>query len=240
MTELLLQLQQQSLAYGRQTVLHDIHLTLQRGEKLALLGPSGAGKSSLLLLLYHQLQGRCALQPQGGALVDCLSAYQNMFIGGLDRVSTLAALCNLLYPLPAPRRELAALAAQLGLADKLWHSVDRLSGGQRQRVAIGRALFRRQAVYLGDEPVSSLDPLQAEALLTLLLQQHETAVVCLHQRQLALSLFDRVVVVCDGRIVCDSPTAALEPAALDRYYRQAPSPPADVAAPVDDSWVIRT
>ncbi len=239
---LLFQLTNASHSYGEQPVLQGIDLRVQRGEKLALLGPSGAGKSTLLNLLYAQRPQECALQPQGGALVELLSVYHNIFMGGLDRVGTLAALWNLLRPLAASRQEITAIAVQLGLEEKLWHSVDRLSGGQRQRVAIGRALYRRQPIYLGDEPVSSVDPLQAQLLLSHILAQHETAVVSLHNRRLALENFDRVVVLQEGRICCDCAAAELSSEQLDRYYLQSGSPetaPGHEAADAD-GWVIRT
>ena len=116
---------------GERPALADITLTIGPGEKVALLGPSGAGKSTLLDLLYQQQPQCSALQPQGGGLVDLLSAYQNIFIGGLDRVGTVAALWNLVRPLAGQRQAITDLAQRLGLQDKLWHSVDRLSGPTR-------------------------------------------------------------------------------------------------------------
>lgn len=237
---LLFRLTSQSLSYGDHRVLDDISLKIRRGEKVALLGPSGAGKSTLLNLLYQQQPSGSALQPQGGGLVDLLSVYQNIFIGALDRVGNLPALWNLVRPLPSHRGAIAHLAQVLGLEDKLWQSVDRLSGGQRQRVAIGRALYRRQPVFLGDEPVSSVDPLQAEALLRYLLEQHETAVVSLHNRQLALDHFDRIIVLRDGRICCDCPAGDMSAARLDDFYQQDASPISGVPTPETDGWVIRT
>jgi len=237
------QLSHHSSHYGAHRVLDDISLTIVRGEKVALLGPSGAGKSTLLNVLYEQSPQCIALQPQGGGLVDLLSVYHNIFMGGLDRVGTLAALWNLLRPLAGPRQTITELATVLGLSDKLWQSVDQLSGGQRQRVAIGRALFRQQPVFLGDEPVSSLDPVQAQSLLQYLLGQHETAVVSLHNRNLALDNFDRVIILRDGRICCDCAAAELTPALLDEFYLQGSSPDDGdnhSATAGGDAWVIRT
>lgn len=216
----LFQLRGHSLHYGDHRVLDAVSLEIRRGEKVALLGPSGAGKTTLLQVLHGQRPEQVALQPQSGGLVDLLSVYQNIFIGGLARVGTVPALWNLLRPLPSHRRAIAELAATLGLEEKLWQSVDRLSGGQRQRVAIGRALYRQQSVFLGDEPVSAVDPLQAERLLELLLRRHETAVVSLHNRRLALNHFERIIVMRDGRICCDCPTRELSESALDAWYRQ--------------------
>lgn len=219
-TEPLFQLQQQSLKKGRTEVLSHISLTLYRGEKVALIGPSGAGKSSLLEWLYAQQSGQIALCPQSSGLVDILSAYQNIYMGGLERHGTLYNLSNLIYPRQADRQAITTLAAELGIADQLWKSVDQLSGGQRQRVAIGRALFRRQPVFFGDEPVSALDPQQAENILQLLIRRHETLLVSLHNRRLALNHFDRVIALRQGVISYDGPAAALTGAALDALYAQ--------------------
>jgi phosphonate transport system ATP-binding protein len=236
----LFRLSGQSLHYDRQRVLDDISLSIRPGEKVALLGPSGAGKSTLLNLLYRQQPKCCALQPQGGGLVDLLSVYQNIFIGALDRVGTGPALWNLLRPLSAHRRAITDLAQVLGLEEKLWQSADRLSGGQRQRVAIGRALYRRQPVFLGDEPVSSVDPLQAQALLKHLLAQHDTAVVSLHNRSLALAHFDRIIVLRDGKVCCDCPARELSADRLDAFYQQDDWPESGRPRPATDGWVIRT
>ncbi|GAA0681607.1 ATP-binding cassette domain-containing protein [Marinobacterium maritimum] len=237
-SSVLFQLSGQSLSYGDHRVLDNISLQIHRGEKVALLGPSGAGKTSLLHLLYQQQPERVALQPQSGGLVDLLSVYQNIFIGGLERVRTLPALWNLVRPLAAHRQGIAELVQTLGLEDKLWQSVDRLSGGQRQRVAIGRALYRQQPVFLGDEPVSSVDPLQAELLLEYLLEQHETAVVSLHNRQLALNHFERIIVMRDGRICCDCPARELSEQRLDEWYQQESSLLAPSPVQETDGWAM--
>ncbi len=234
----LFQLSSQSLAYGDHRVLDNISLQICRGEKVALLGPSGAGKTTLLHLLHQQQREQVALQPQSGGLVDLLSVYQNIFIGGLERVGTLPALWNLLRPLAGHRRAIGELVQTLGLEDKLWQSVDRLSGGQRQRVAIGRALYRRQPVFLGDEPVSSVDPLQAELLLEHLLDQHETAVVSLHNRQLALNHFERIIVMREGRICCDCPASKLSEQALDSWYQQDEAAQPGSPLPTPDTWTM--
>lgn len=219
-SSVLFQLSGQSLAYGDHLVLDKISLQIRRGEKVALLGASGAGKTTLLQLLYQQQPDLVALQPQSGGLVDLLSVYQNIFIGGLERVGTLAALRNLVRPLASHRRAISTLVGTLGLDDKLWQSVDRLSGGQRQRVAIGRALYREQPIFLGDEPVSSIDPLQAKLLLEYLLDRHETAVVSLHNRELALNHFERIIVMRDGRICCDCPASEFSEQGLETWYQQ--------------------
>ena len=214
----LFELNNASLSHGQTQVLHDINLTINFGERVALLGPSGAGKSSLLNLLYEQQPEQTALCPQDNGLVDILSAYHNVFMGGLERYSAPAALWNLIRPVTSARTEIEAIAVRLGLADELWKSVDRLSGGQRQRVALGRALFRHQPVFLGDEPVSALDPVQAEALLNDVLTQHSTSIVCLHSPALALALFDRVILMKSGNIELDTSSERLSLEQLQSLY----------------------
>lgn len=211
-------LQQQSLPRGNTTVLHNISLQIFAGEKIALIGPSGAGKSSLLEWLYPQQAQQIALCPQQGGLVDILSVYHNVFMGALERHSSWFNLLNLIRPFAQPQQDILALCTELGIGDKLWQSVDRLSGGQRQRVAIGRALYRQQPIFFGDEPVSALDPRQAEELLALLLRRHDTVLVSLHNRRLALDHFDRVIALRDGRLFYDGPAVDLTAAQLDQLY----------------------
>lgn len=211
-------LQQQSLPRGNTTVLHNISLQIFAGEKIALIAPSGAGKSSLLEWLYPQQAQQIALCPQQGGLVDILSVYHNVFMGALERHSGWFNLLNLIRPFAQPKQDILALCTELGIGDKLWQSVDRLSGGQRQRVAIGRALYRQQPILFGDEPVSALDPRQAEELLALLLGRHDTVLVSLHNRRLALDHFDRVIALRDGRLFYDGPAADLTAAQLDQLY----------------------
>ena len=209
-----------SFKKGRHHVLHDIRLTIQPGEKVALIGPSGAGKSSLLEWLYQQQASQIALCPQDNGLVDILSVYQNIYMGGLERHSAFHNLTNLIKARKADKEEIQHLAETLGIGDKLWHSMDKLSGGQRQRVAIGRALYRKKSVFFGDEPVSALDPEQARHILKYLISEHDTLVVSLHNRRLALDYFDRIIALKGGHISYDGPVVELSAHQLDRLYVQ--------------------
>jgi phosphonate transport system ATP-binding protein len=108
----------------------------------------------------------------------------------------------------------------LGLGDKLFTSIDRLSGGQQQRVAVGRALFAGRPVFLGDEPVSSVDEYQARDIAQIITAAHDTVVLALHDIELALSTCDRIIGLKDGRIALDAPSAALTPHDLAPLYRR--------------------
>jgi phosphonate transport system ATP-binding protein len=73
---------------------------------------------------------------------------------------------------------------------------------------------------MGDEPVSSLDPLQAEQILKNIVAQHTTSVVVLHNRHLALSIFQRIIAIAQGKILFDRPASDVTRAELDAFYAQ--------------------
>ncbi len=203
------------------TLLRGIDLAINRGEKVALVGVSGAGKSSLLLELYQRMRGSAALCPQQLGLVDPLSAYHNIYMGRLEQRSFIANLLNLALPLPGPRREVAALAGDFGIEGLLRRRVATLSGGERQRVALARATYRQQEAFLGDEPVSSLDPEQGRQLLARICASHETVVAALHSPEQALHNFQRVIALRAGEVAFDGPAERLSLEWLNDFYRGA-------------------
>ncbi|MBZ5875913.1 ATP-binding cassette domain-containing protein [Chromohalobacter israelensis] len=209
------------LGHTQHTVLAELTLTLHAGERVALLGPSGVGKSTLLAALRRRLAQRAAWCPQEHGLVPPLAVYHNVYMGRLERHSALANLGNLLRPRRDAWREIQILCDALGLDGLLKRPVSRLSGGQRQRVAIARALYQAREVFLGDEPLASVDPHQAERLLAMIQARHATCVIALHQRELALRHFDRVWGLRDGRLVLDAPVHTLTLADLDALYPDA-------------------
>ncbi len=208
----------QQLSYQSRAALHDISLQIQPGEKVALIGASGSGKSSLLRLLYAQQRDSTALCPQQLGLVPMLSVFHNIYMGRLDQCSLLKNLRTLLVPATPDLNEIGELTRALGLHDKLRTSVDQLSGGQMQRTALGRAIYQKRPIFMGDEPLSSLDPMQGSHLLQLLNQRHSTVIIALHNRQLALEGFDRVIGIKEGRIVLDAPSDTLTLQQLDGVY----------------------
>ena len=209
--EPLLTLDGVDLGHGERVVLPRVHLHLARGERVALLGPSGAGKSTLLAALRMRLGGAVAWCPQHHGLVPGLAVYHNVYMGRLAEHSAMANLWNLVRPMRRP--------------------VGQLSGGQRQRTAIARALYQQREVFLGDEPVASVDPHQAHRLLGLIEQRHTTSVIALHQRELALTRFDRVWGLRDGRLVIDAPASTLSLDDLDALYPDADDTAASAEAP---------
>jgi phosphonate transport system ATP-binding protein len=225
--------------------LDGVSLTVGRGEHVAVIGPSGAGKTTLFRILNLSLRpsaGRLRLAGvdvatlsdadlrrartrigsvyQQQHLVGRLRVVHNVLAGNLGRWSTLRSLGSLVRP-RAAGVALAALA-QVGIPEKLHARTDQLSGGQQQRVAIARVLVQDPDVILADEPVSSVDPSLAVAIVTLLrdlsAESRKTLLMNLHSVELALAFFPRVVGVRAGRVQFDLSPDKVTPAVLDELY----------------------
>lgn len=208
-----------SAAYTGQQVLRDLSLTIEAGERVALVGKSGAGKSTLLRLLYGQRPQATALVPQELGLVQTLSVFHNVYMGRLPHHATWYNLVNLIKPLRREIDQVRQVLMSLELEDKLFAPVGELSGGQRQRTAVGRALHQRGQVLLADEPVSAVDEHQSHLVLGVIGDAYETTVLAMHDVNLALQYTDRVVGIKDGRIVLDQPTRGLTAADLTSLYQ---------------------
>jgi len=207
------------LAYGRFVALRDVHLQVHAGEKVALVGPSGAGKTTLLNKLYQLQADQAAFIHQQYALVPQLSVFHNIYIGRLDRHRLLYNALNLMRPQPARLREIYPILDLLGMRDKAFVRVGELSGGQQQRVAVGRAMYRGGRIVLADEPVSSLDILQGEAIVRLIMDTDKTVVASLHSVDLALRFARRIIGICAGRIRFDLPVESVDGELLAELYR---------------------
>ena len=103
-------------------------------------------------------------------------------------------------------REALVATGLSGLADRYWHT---LSGGERQRVQIARALAQQPAVLLADEPTNHLDPAHQLEVLALIRRLDVTAIVALHDLNLAAMFCDEVVVLAGGRVVAAGPPVAV-------------------------------
>ncbi|MGW4652505.1 ABC transporter ATP-binding protein [Kitasatospora sp. NPDC004289] len=202
-------------------VLHEVDLSVEAGELLAVVGPSGSGKSTLLALLGSldrpssgrlRFEGRDLAglsEPELAALRAHRIGFvfqQFFLLPGLSTVENVAT--GLLYG-GAPAAERRARAVEtlrsVGLGHRLDHHPDQLSGGERQRVAIARALVGRPALLLADEPTGALDSASGEGVVELLRTLNAdgtTVVVITHDRELAAS-FPRRVGIHDGRIAFD-------------------------------------
>ena len=208
-----------SVAYDGEPVLRDIHLRIEAGEKIVFIGPSGAGKTTLLRQLFELSQEHAAFIHQDYALVPQLSAFHNVCSGRLDRNGTARNLLNLIRPQKRELEEVGPILEKLGMGEKIFEPVHALSGGQQQRVAGARAIYRGAGVLLGDEPVSSIDPHQANAVLQIIRERIATVVLSLHDVGLALELFDRIIGLRAGRIEFDVPGDQVDREMLAGLYR---------------------
>jgi sulfonate transport system ATP-binding protein len=191
-------------SFGDRTVLHDLDVTVARGEFVALLGASGSGKTTLLRIL-------AGLEPAstGEVLVPAVRTvvYQEPRLVGSMRVWR-----NVVLGLPRGTGSRAAAAASLGevgLADHADAWPGTLSGGEAQRVALARALVREPELLLLDEPFAALDALtrlKMQDLVADLCARHRPGVLLVtHDVEEAVLLADRVLVLRDGRISLQLP-----------------------------------
>lgn len=222
-------------------VLCGVNLRVRHGEKVALIGTNGAGKSTLLRCLVRLVEPTAGTVVMAGAdvtsasrralrgirrdigfvfqrfhLIPRISVLHNVIHGAMGRRGTRCA-----WPLTSPaavRREAMESLDRVGLAAFAGRRVDTLSGGQQQRVAIARMLMQRPRIILADEPVASLDPSSATAVMELLgsiaAERQVTVVMALHQMDLALRYTDRVVGLSRGVVQFDRPAAECDAARL--------------------------
>lgn len=255
---------------GAAPALRPLDLRIAPGEALAVIGPWGAGKTTLLQVLacalkpqagalalggrdpwalsrrdLQALRGRLFLAPQVPPLPPRQRVVTSVLAGRLPAMGLLASLRSLFYPHDIPAAHDAL--ERFDLADKLFERVDRLSGGERQRVGLARALLAPAGLWLIDEPLSALDPSRArQAIATLVGQARArgvTLVATLHQVDVALASFPRVIALRDGAVAFDLPSAQVTRDQLERLYAQhehelrgnvppPPDAPADVTQPV--------
>ncbi len=200
--------------YGAQTALRGLDLEIRDGEFFCLLGPSGCGKTTTLNLIGGfvgptegeiWIQGRRidTLPPhkrpvntvfQSYALFPHMNVAENVRFGlKMDRV-----------PRDQAKQRAAEALRLVGLEDFGERMPSQLSGGQQQRVAVARALVKRPAVLLLDEPLGALDLKLRQRLQIELSQIHRdvgtTFVYVTHDQEEAMSMADRIAVMNDGRI----------------------------------------
>lgn len=170
----------------------------------------------------RDLRGQLFLAPQVPPLPPRQRVVTSVLAGRLPAMSLLASLRSLFYPNDIP----AAYEAlkHFDLSDKLFDRVDRLSGGERQRVGLARALLSPASLWLIDEPLSALDPMRARMAITALIQlardRQITLVATLHQVDMALAHFDRIIALLKGKIVFDLPSSQVTGEQLAHLYEQ--------------------
>jgi len=232
---------------GVAAALRALSLRVSDGEQVAIIGPSGAGKTTLLQVLacahpptqgqlqlagvnpwtlpapaLRRMRGQLFLAPQVSPLPPRQRVVTSVLAGRLPAMGLLASLRSLFYPADIPAAYAALVHFDLG--DKLFERVDRLSGGERQRVGLARALLAPASLWLIDEPLSALDPMRARmamvALVGLARERKTTLVATLHQVDMALAHFPRIIGLRDGQVVFDLPAEHVSPEHLAHLYAQ--------------------
>lgn len=230
---------------GTRDALSALTLEIASGEQLAIIGPSGAGKTTLLEVLacarppsggtlvldavspsslprraLQRLRGELILVPQVPPLPPRQRVVTAVLAGRLPRWSLWTALRSLFYPVDIPAADEALEV--FDLSDKLFERVDRLSGGERQRVGLARALVSPARLWLVDEPLSALDPARAQQAVAALVreasQRGVSLVATLHQVDVALANFPRILGLREGRLMFDLPADQVTPERLAQLY----------------------
>ena len=239
-----------SQRFGAFPALTDLNIQISPGERVALVGPSGAGKSTLIRLMngtifptagtihalskdiihlrpkqLRQLQGQIGTIYQQFHLVDTMRVIHNVNAGHLGNWSLAKSLLSLVWPLDV---EIASNAlCQVGIPEKIYEPTYQLSGGQQQRVAIARVLVQKPKVILADEPISNLDPERSREIMDLLLkissENSTTLIASLHAIEFALSHFQRIIGLRQGRIHFDAPAEKVSSDMIQQLYRITPT-----------------
>ncbi len=204
-----------------QVALRGVTLSVERGEKVALVGPNGAGKSTLMLQLNGILTGRGRVAVGGLALTpDNLPLIRArvglVFQDPDDQLFSPTVFedvafgpLHMGYPEDEVRRRVARALEMIGMAsyaDRLSHH---LSVGEKKRIAVATVLAMDPEILVLDEPSAGLDPRARRALIELLRELPLTMLVSTHDLLMVRELFERMVIMDEGRIVADGPTEDL-------------------------------
>lgn len=198
--------------------LTDISLSVEAGEYVAIMGESGSGKSTLLNLIAALDKPTAGSIDLNGTELSTIpesraAKFRREHLGfvfqDFNLLDTFNVKDNILLPLvlsktpvPTMNQRVAALAPQLGLADKLTKFPYELSGGQQQRVAAARALITQPELLLADEPTGALDSHTADELLKLFAKLNQTGqtILMVTHSAVAASHAQRVLFIRDGRL----------------------------------------
>ncbi|TKA96145.1 phosphonate ABC transporter ATP-binding protein [Cereibacter changlensis] len=231
--------------FGTATAVDSVSFSVDRPAMIGIIGRSGAGKSTFLRivnrltdatsgrLLFDGVdvlalkgaqkrawQSQCAMIFQQFNLVPRMDVVSNVLHGLLNRRGTLPTLFNMWSS--ADIRRAIDILDRLGIAEQAGKRAEALSGGQQQRVAIARALMQDPRVILADEPIASLDPMNAQVVMDALrrIQQEDgrTVIANLHTLDTARRYCDRVIGMRAGRIVFDGAPGQLTTSVAREIY----------------------
>jgi phosphonate transport system ATP-binding protein len=234
--------------FGKHAAVKSVDVVIPPGQMVGVIGRSGAGKSTLLRMINRlvdpsdgtihfgdlevsSLRGRelrrwqrdCAMIFQQFNLVPRLDVLTNVLLGRLNHRSTALSILNMF----TRDERIMAIAAleRLGIEQTCLQMAGTLSGGQQQRVAIARALMQQPKMILADEPIASLDPLNAKIVMDALRDINEregiTVITNLHTLDTARNYCERIIGMAAGEVVFDGTPDQLTGAAVRAVYGSA-------------------
>jgi phosphonate transport system ATP-binding protein len=241
----MLELRDLTKSFGGTAAVNGITLDIPDGQMVGVIGRSGAGKSTLLRMMnrltdptsgqlmwkgrdvaairgaeLRRWRSTCAMVFQQFNLVGRLDVITNVMTGRLHRHGFVSSMLKSFSP---QERAFAIRALdRLGMAHTALQQTDTLSGGQQQRVAIARALVQEPAILLADEPIASLDPLNAkivmDALRSINAEEGITVICNLHTLDTARTYCDRIIGMQGGHVVFDGAASELTDAKAREIY----------------------
>lgn len=241
----MLEIRKVTRRFGANTAVNSVDIEIDQGQMVGIIGRSGAGKSTLLRMInrlvepsegsirfndvevsslrgaaLRRWQRDCAMIFQQFNLVPRLDVLTNVLLGRLNHRSTALNLLNV-FSREERIRAIAALE-RLDIAHTALQRAGTLSGGQQQRVAIARALMQEPKVILADEPIASLDPLNAKVVMDSLrdinAREGITVVTNLHTLDTARTYCQRIIGMARGAVVFDGAPEELTTAAVRMIY----------------------
>ena len=220
---------------GTQTkALKGIDLTITQGDYVTIQGPSGGGKSTLLSiigLLDKASSGDYQISDVSVAKLSesQMAKVRNREIGFIfqdfNLIGDMTVSQNVELPLiyrgvnKAIRKEkVAQVLKRVNMTERAQHLPNELSGGQQQRVAVARALVGSPTLLLADEPISALDEVVTKKALNSISSSFDTIICALHNVDVALEYYDRIIGIKDGNIVLDKQCAEITPEDTNQLY----------------------
>jgi len=229
MTGPLIQVQNLMKVYGdgdaTVNALDGVHVSIERGEFVAIMGHSGSGKSTLMNILgcldrptsgEYFLDGRDVSKLNRNELAEVRNEKLGFIFQSFNLLPRLTALENVMLPMlyvsdenendAAQRQRAVQSLESVGLGHRLHHRPNQLSGGQQQRVAIARALINHPPLILADEPTGNLDSRSSVEIIDLLHKLHQqgvTIAMVTHEPDIAQHA-QRVICVRDGKVISDN------------------------------------
>lgn len=245
MAESAIQFRGVTKSFSNTDALKNVNLDIRPGEFVIVVGPSGAGKTTLIRSVnglvqptrgsvlvgsedvsgakgrqLRRLRTEIGMIFQSHNLVRRSSVLRNVLAGRLGHTGTIRSLLGL-FSKEDKQLALESLS-RLGIGDKAYNRADELSGGQQQRVSIARALSQKPKLLLADEPVASLDPPTAHAVMRDLKRINRedgiTTLVNLHFVDMALEYGERLIGMRHGEVVYDGPVSGASEKTFEEIY----------------------